>query len=384
MTLENFSDLKLGILGGGQLGKMLCLEACKWDIQTYVLDPSEDCPSSLVCKQFKKGDFRSFDDVCAFAANLDILTVEIEHVSIEALEHLKSEGLNIKPDPGILKIIQDKKLQKDFYRSKGLPTGNYLEFNSEADIKHSIQSGELTPPFVQKLMRMGYDGRGVRVVLNPEDARDILQGPSIIEEYVEIEKEISVIAVSDRTGDIRCFPPAEMKFNSKANLVEYLISPVDLPGEILNKAEKLAIDTVKAFGLCGILAVEMFLDKDNNLFINESAPRPHNSGHHTIESCTTSQYEQYLRCLFDLPLGSTRLLSPSVMINLLGEPGYEGRPLYKGLEQCFSFDGAKIHIYGKSTTKPYRKMGHVTVLDSTVEGALRKAGVIRKNLKVMT
>lgn len=382
--MKNLSDIKLGILGGGQLGKMLCLEASNWHVYTSVLDPSENCPSSTVCTSFTKGDFNSFDNVYRFAKGVDILTIEIEHVNVEAMEKLEEEGLISRPGAGILRTIKDKAEQKKFYRSRGLPTSDFSIFEDQSELRSAIQSGEVAIPFVQKSRRMGYDGKGVKIVKSSDDVGSLLEGPCIAEDYVDVKKELSVIAVRNKQGEVKCYPSVEMVFNTEVNLVDYLVSPSELTPEQTEEAEDLAVQTINAFGLCGILAVEMFLDNNDNILINEVAPRPHNSGHHTIESCITSQYEQYLRSLLDLPLADPGLIMPSVMVNILGEPGYEGEAVYQGLRECLSIPGAKIHIYGKNITRPYRKMGHITIIDKDKNIALKKADQIKKILKVIS
>jgi len=385
MTEKNrLLKLRLGILGGGQLGKMLCQAASKWDIETVVLDPLEDCPTSSLCTNSIQGNFRDFDDVAGIAGKADIVTIEIEHVSTEGLKYLKEQGIETRPSAEILEKIKDKGLQKQFYRDNNLPTSNFIICQSGNEIKELVVKGDLKLPFVQKLCRDGYDGRGVLVVRNKEQLEDLLEGESVVEKLVEIKKELSVIVAQNGLNEIRCFKPVEMVFNYEANLVDYLISPADIDQDTSDRAEELAVDIIKKFGLYGILAVEMFLDKNNNLLINEVAPRPHNSGHQTIESCNTSQYEQHLRALFDLPLGNPEIKSPSVMLNILGEPGYEGEAVYQGLEDCMKIDGVNVHIYGKKITKPFRKMGHITIVDSNIDIALEKARVIKENLKVIT
>lgn len=382
--MKNLSDTKLGILGGGQLGKMLCIEASNWHVNTSVLDPSAHCPSSTVCSSFTLGNFNSYDDVYNFGKNLDVLTIEIEHVDTHALVTLEEGGLTVRPGADILRIIKDKGEQKRFYSSMGLPTSRFSVFDNKDELTARINDGKIELPFVQKSRQMGYDGKGVKIVTSNSDLESLLPGPCIVEDLVDLQKEISVIAVRNSEGEVKCFPSVEMVFNPDANLVEYLISPSDIAPRLSRRAEELAVETINSFGLCGILAVEMFLDNDDNILINEVAPRPHNSGHHTIESCITSQYEQYLRSLLDLPLAEPELIMPSVMVNILGEPGYEGEAKYDGLRECLSVTGAKIHIYGKKITRPYRKMGHVTIIDRDIKNALKKADIIKNKLRVVS
>ncbi len=381
---NNILCSKLGILGGGQLGKMLCQAAGKWNLKTIVLDPSEECPAFSVCTRHIVGDFRNYEDVAQLGELADIVTIEIEHVNVEALRYLEGRGIETRPSSGILEIIKDKGLQKKFYIDNGLPTSSYIICAGKDEILNLINENKIKIPFVQKLCRDGYDGRGVSIITDEDQLENLLEGESIVEDLVDIKKELAVIVAQNRLGEVRCFKPVEMVFNYEANLVDYLISPADIDMNISDRAEELAVDTVKKFGLYGILAVEMFLDKNNKLLINEVAPRPHNSGHQTIESCLTSQYEQHLRALFNLPLGNPAIKTPSVMLNILGEPGYEGDAVYRGLEECMSIDGVNIHIYGKKITKPFRKMGHITILDSNINKALEKADIIREKFKVLS
>ncbi len=376
------SEFKLGIIAGGQLGKMLVLAASNWDIKTYIMDKDQDCPASTCATSFKKGDPLDFNDVYEFGNSVDMLTFEIENVNIPALKKLKQEGKRIIPDPEILEIIQDKGLQKQFYLDHNIPSSAFRFFNTNKEIESAIQSKTLNFPFVQKLRTGGYDGKGVAVFKNKNELRDLLEGPSIVEELVNIEKEISIIAARNENGEVRCFPLVEMEFNQQANLVEKLICPASVSKEISTKAVELATRIISQFNFCGILAIEMFVDTAQCIFINEIAPRPHNSGHHTIESTITSQFEQQMRAIFNFPLGSTSLKMPAVMINLLGEQDHFGPVKYEGITECMKIEGVKIHLYGKKKTKPFRKMGHITVLSSSIEDAKEKAEIIKQKLKV--
>ncbi len=381
---KNLSDIKLGILGGGQLGKMLCLAAGNWNLNTTVLDPSQDCPASTVCTEFIKGNFREYDPVNALGKKIDTVTIEIEHVNVEALRSLKEQGTDVRPSPEIISVIKDKGLQKTFYHKNDLPTADFSIYESKAQVMEKIHKGEIRLPFVQKLCRDGYDGRGVLVVSSENKLKDLMDHSCIIEDLVHIDKELSVIVARNKLEEVKCFDPVEMIFDQEANLVDYLVSPADISGDLSQKAQDLAERTVKAFDLYGILSVEMFLTREGEILINEVAPRPHNSGHHSIESCITSQYEQHLRSLLDLPLGSTDIKSPSVMLNVLGSRGHEGPVIYEGLNDCLKVEGASFHLYGKTVTKPFRKMGHVTILDTNTESAIDKARYIKRNLKVTT
>ncbi|MCB0805216.1 MAG: 5-(carboxyamino)imidazole ribonucleotide synthase [Bacteroidales bacterium] len=382
--MENLviSDFKLGIIAGGQLGKMLVLAAANWDVKTLVLDREDHCPASDVCTRFVKGDPHSFEDVYNFGKQVDMLTFEIESVNIEAVKKLKAEGIRIHPDPGALEIIQDKGMQKHFYQKNRIPTARFQIFESEDSIKEAIGDGTISFPFVQKLRTGGYDGRGVAVIKSPADMHLLLKGASVIEEKIQIAKEISVIAARNQRGEVRCFPVVEMVFNEEANLVEKLICPSSIDSEKQQEAITLATQVIEAFELQGLLAVEMFLDKEEKIWVNESAPRTHNSGHHTIESVITSQFEQQLRAIFNFSLGSTHLKLPAVMINLLGEPGYEGDVKYEGLTECMAIEGVKFHLYGKKISKPYRKMGHATILGTTIERAIERADIVKNQLKI--
>jgi 5-(carboxyamino)imidazole ribonucleotide synthase len=376
------SEFKLGIIAGGQLGKMLVLAASNWDIKTFILDSDEHCPASACCSSFVKGDQLKYDDVIRFGNQVDMITFEIENVNIEALKRLKTEGKRIFPDPDTLEIIQDKGLQKGFYKTHDIPSPQFRLFENKNEILKAIDTGIISFPFVQKLRKGGYDGKGVAVIRDRNDIKNILPGYSVIEKLIEIQKEISIIAARNKRGEIKCFPVLEMEFNKGANLVEKLICPSSLNDEIIARANEIAIQLISAFEMCGILAVEMFVDNENNVWVNEVAPRPHNSGHHTIESSITSQFEQLLRAIFNFPLGSTQIKMPSVMINLLGEPDYEGSVRYEGLTECLSIEGVKVHLYGKKKTMPYRKMGHVTILSATMEEAKKKAMIVKEKLKV--
>ena len=376
------SNLKLGIIAGGQLGKMLIQEASKWDIITYVLDNDENCPAGSIASKFIKGSNLDFESVYQFGKMLDILTFEIESVNIDALKKLKSEGHRIVPDPDILELIQDKGLQKDFYKSNGIPTSRFKIFDSSSALLNGIKNGEISFPFVQKLRKGGYDGRGVAVIRDEAELTNLLEGASIVEEKIDIAKEISVIVARNLKGEVKCYPVVEMLFDPKANLVDKLICPSSITVEQSEKAISIAGEIIELLNMQGLLAVEFFIDSKGDVIVNEMAPRPHNSGHHTIESIITSQFEQHLRAILNLPLGSTKLKLPSVMINILGAEGHEGPLMYEGLTESMAIDGVKIHLYGKKITKPYRKMGHVTVMSSSLECALKKAEKVKQLIKV--
>lgn len=382
MIQKSSSNFKLGIMSGGQLGKMLTQVASVFDIQVYVLDKSNKAPAAKICHSFFQGDQTKFEDVYNFGKKVDLLTFEIEHINIEALRLLKSEGLKIYPDPETLNTIKDKGLQKEFYLKNNIPTSYFKLFESKSEVLESLNKEEIKYPFVQKLRTDGYDGKGVSIIRDKNNINLLLDGSCVIEEMVDIEKELSVIVAKNISGETKCFPLVEMEFNDEANLVEKLICPSDVSNKIKEKCESIAIKIAESLDLVGVLAVELFLDKNGNILVNESAPRTHNSGHHTIEANITSQYEQQLRAIFDWPLGDTSILSPSVMLNILGEPGFTGNVKYDGLNNILKIPGVKPHIYGKKNTYPLRKMGHITILGKTIEEANNKANLVKNTLKV--
>ena len=375
---------KIGILGGGQLGKMLCLAAANWDIKTYVLDASPDYPAGQVCTEFTTGDFNDYDDVLSFGQDKDIVTIEIEHVNTDALHQLVQMGKQVHPAPRALEIIRDKGLQKEFYREQGIPTARFELFASAALLKEAVDNGRWTCPLVQKTRTAGYDGKGVAILRTPDDLGvKLLSGPCLVEELVPVRTEIAVIVARNARDEVAVFPPVEMDFHPEANLVEFLLCPARISPLLTAEAEALAERVIRAFDICGLLAVEMFLTMDGQLLVNEVAPRPHNSGHHTIDSAQTSQYQQHLRAICDLPLGSTSQLRPAVMLNLLGEPGQRGPVRYEGIDACLALEGVFLHLYGKANTVPFRKMGHATITAETVAEALQKAAFVKKTLKVV-
>ncbi|MGC8824081.1 MAG: 5-(carboxyamino)imidazole ribonucleotide synthase [Bacteroidales bacterium] len=384
MEKLNSGNLKLGIIAGGQLAKMLIQEASKWDIATYVLDTEEDCPAGQIATRFIRGSRFDYDAVYNFGKQVDILTYEIESINVEALHRLQSEGLLLLPDPAILELIQDKGKQKDFYWQHGFPTSPYQHFASKTEIIAAINEGRVGFPFVQKQCKGGYDGRGVVAVDSKADLTKLLDAPCIIEDKVDIAQEISVIVARSTNGETKCFPVVEMEFDPRANLVDKLLCPARIPDTIAVEAQNIAIKLITSLNMVGLLAIEFFLDRNHKLYINESAPRPHNSGHHTIESNLTSQYEQHLRAILNLPLGSTQMLKPAVMVNLLGQPDVQGPVQYVGLYDAMAIEGVKIHLYGKKQTRGYRKMGHVTVVAETLEEAINRAEKVKNLLKVTT
>jgi len=381
--LKPFTTQRIGILGGGQLGKMLCQAGSRWGLNLSILDTDPHFPAGQVCPQFTTGSFRDEADVLRFGKDMDVLTIEIEHVSVAALEQLQDQGVRVYPAPEVLRTIQDKGLQKLFYRDHQIPTSAFTLYDRSAEIRDAIRSGQLSIPFVQKSRTAGYDGRGVAIIRQVEDLDKLLEGPSLTEDLVPMQKEIAVVVARDIHGQCKAFPSVEMEFHEEANLVEFLACPADLTDRQEKEAEQLAIRVAEAFGTVGLLAVELFLTQEGTFLINEVAPRPHNSGHHTIECCETSQYEQHLRAITGMPLGSTQLIRPGVMLNLLGEEGFSGPALYRGWEDCMAIPGVHVHVYGKAETRPFRKMGHVTVVADTLEEARHRARIVRETLNVI-
>ena len=376
---------KLGILGGGQLGKMLCQAASCWELPIYALDASIEFPAGPYCKGFQEGSFKNYDDVLGFGRQMDVVTIEIEHVNTEALRKLQAEGKTVHPNPDALDIIKDKGLQKQFYQKHNIPTSPFQLFADKDAVLKALKTGELSIPFVQKSRTAGYDGKGVAVITKEADLTEkLLDGACMIEDLVEMEKEIAVVVARNEKGEIATFDPVEMEFNPIANLVEFLICPSTITSAQAATCTNLAKQVIEAFDICGLLAVELFLDKKGNILVNEVAPRPHNSGHHTIDSAITSQYEQHLRGILNLPLGSTKMTSPSVMVNLLGAADYTGEAHYEGLSECMAIAGVKIHLYGKKMTKPFRKMGHATIIADTIAEAKEKAKQVQQTLIIKT
>lgn len=379
MTKVTGDTFRLGILGGGQLGRMFIQEAANFDVQVHILDESSNGPAGQLATSFTKGDITNYEDVFNFGKSLDLLTVEIENVNIKALFDLEKIGLKVFPQPHVLSTIKDKGTQKEFYRKHNLPTSEFQFLDENTPISEL----EKRIPFVQKLRTGGYDGRGVQLIKNSDDLLNAFTEPSIAEDLIDFEKELSVIVARNERGETAVFPTVECEFND-ANLVEYLFSPADVSEEIEKKAERLAIDVINAFEMVGILAVEMFLTKDGDILVNEVAPRPHNSGHHTIECNITSQFEQHLRSIVNWPLGSTEIEKQGVMLNVLGASGCVGNTIYAGLDELIKIPGVYPHLYGKSTTKPNRKMGHITIAANTMEEAKEKAERVKHIMRVIS
>lgn len=371
------SSFKLGILGGGQLGKMLLQPASRLDIHVSVLDPSPEAPCARLAPEFVVGDLMDYDTVLAFGRRVDVITIEIEAVNVQALAQLEKEGVQVHPSAGLLPTIQSKIEQKRFYLDHGIATAGAVFFQSPAELRAS----SMKFPCVYKSATGGYDGRGVQVLREAAQLASLPPGPGLIEDMVQDMTEISVIVARTPGGECSTFPAVAMDFHPEANLVEFLYSPAQLPPGVEEGAAKLARQVAEALGLVGVLAVEMFVTRSGEILVNESAPRPHNSGHHSIEAAWTSQYEQHLRAILDLPLGSPALRCAAVMVNILGEPDANGPVRYVGLEEVMALEGVYVHIYGKREVKPFRKMGHVTILAAGLKEAREKAIFVKNHLK---
>src|SRR5690606_8931060 len=379
MAKEFYSDLRLGILGGGQLGRMLIQEAINFNVSVSVLDPDANAPCRKLCDYFEVGALDDFDTVYKFGKRVDLLTIEIEKVNVDALEKLEEEGVIVYPQARIIRLNQDKGLQKEYFKQNDIPTAPYQLISYLEDLKQTKES----LPYIQKLRKDGYDGRGVMKITSESDMDNAFEAPSLIEKWIDFEMEIGVIVARNENEEVKVFPCVEMEFNPQMNLVEYLIAPSLLPHDIQQKAELLAIKIAEDLKIVGLLAVEMFLTKDGELLVNELAPRPHNSGHQSIEGNITSQFGQHLRAIFNLPLGDTASKTNAVMISLLGEPDFQGLARYVGLEKVLEMSGVYVHLYGKKYTKPFRKMGHVTIINDDREKAIENARLVQKILKVI-
>lgn len=378
------TDFTLGILGGGQLGKMLLTETLKYDIRTIVLDPSAEAPARFGCHTFFQGDLMDYDTVYQFGKQADLVTFEIENVNVDALERLESEGIKVYPTPKSLRIIQDKGAQKAFYKAHGIPTAPFEPFPSPALLATAVAEGRWTYPFVWKSTRFGYDGNGVKIVRNAQDLHTLPEGPCIAELCADIDKELAVIVARSPKGEVATYPVVEMEFHPEANQVEYVLCPARIAESISNQARKIALQVAEAFGSIGLLAVELFLTKEGEIWVNEVAPRPHNSGHYSIEASYTSQFEQHLRAILNLPLGSTESKVAGVMVNLVGAEGYAGDVIYEHIEDVLSLQGVTPHIYGKRQTRPFRKMGHITITHPNIEQARSLAQKVKETIKVIS
>ena len=373
-----FTEKKtIGILGGGQLGKMVLDVSNNWGLDVFVLDPNKDCPSSKLCKKFFEGDLMDYDIVVEFGKLCDIITIEIENVNVEALKYLESVNKKVYPQANVIDIIQDKSNQKKFYQNNGIPTSSFQILNGIDDIKNKITKGEISFPFIWKASKMGYDGYGVKKIIDNKSLEEISDCHCIIEELIDIKKELSVMVGSRESGERAVYPAVEMEFNKKSNQVEYILSPARIDDSIKYLAEDLAYKVAEKFKIIGIIAVEMFLTNENELLVNEVAPRPHNSYHFSIEGSYTSQFEQFLRAILDLPLGSTKILENSVMVNLVGDSDSKGKVVYKNFDQIIGIEGVNPHIYGKFESRPNRKMGHVTIINKDLNIAKKIANEVK-------
>lgn len=378
------SDFKLGILGGGQLGKMLLFETRKFDIQTYVLDPSDEAPSKIACNQFFKGDLMDFETVYNFGKKVDVLTFEIELVNLEALVKLENEGLKVFPSPKTLKLIQNKGIQKDFYTEHAIPTAKYKRFNNLKSLIVDILDSKTTLPFVWKCTEFGYDGNGVKVIRQLSDLDNLANVECIAEEMVPFKNELAVIVCRNPSGEIKTYPVVEMEFHPEANQVEYVICPARIDAKVAEKARAIALHVSEKFNHVGLLAVEMFQTEEDEILVNEVAPRPHNSGHYSIEASYTSQFENHLRAILDLPLGNTESKVAGIMVNLVGSEGYVGDVVYENIEKIVGWNGVTPHIYGKKQTRPFRKMGHVTIVNQDIKEARRIAEEVKNTIRVIS
>nr|WP_295930225.1 5-(carboxyamino)imidazole ribonucleotide synthase [uncultured Dyadobacter sp.] len=371
---------RIGILGGGQLGLMLLQAAVDWNLDIHVLDPDAEAPCRQIAPHFTQGSLQDYDTVYNFGKNLDVITIEIEKVNVEALEALQKEGKKVYPQPSVIRQIQDKRIQKQFYSDRQLPTA---EFILTEDREDTARYADFLPAF-HKLGKDGYDGRGVQRLASAADLDKAFDKPGLLEKAVPFQKELAVIVARNAKGEVETFPTVEMVFHPEHNLVEYLFAPAQITETVNEKAQAIARQTAEAFEIVGLLAVELFLTPDGEVLINEVAPRPHNSGHHTIRANATSQYEQHWRAILNLPLGSTHAYGPSAMVNLLGEDGYEGPAVYEGMEKLLATPQVFPFLYWKAITKPFRKMGHITIMDSDIDSLKEKVDFVKKNIKVIS
>ena len=378
------SNFTLGILGGGQLGKMLLHVTSKLSIKTNILDPSPNSPCKNICNEFQTGNLMDFNSVYKFGKKCDLVTYEIEHVNIEALEKLESDGIKVFPSSKTLKIIQDKNLQKKFFIKNEIPTAKFWHFKSIKDYNNSNVKNDIKFPCVWKKTKFGYDGFGVEIINSYNDLKKLPESEFIIEELIPFKKELATTIARNKSGQIEIFPIVEMMFNKNSNQVEYVVCPAQINDDIKAKAKEIALNVSKSFKQIGLLAVEMFLTNDNKILVNEVAPKPHNSAHYSIEACTNSQFEQHIKSILDLPLGCSKSNIYAIMVNLVGEKGFSGPVVYNGIEEAMQYDNVSVHLYGKSETKPNRKMGHATILDTSLKNGLSRAKSIKKIIKIKT
>jgi 5-(carboxyamino)imidazole ribonucleotide synthase len=384
MTNYFSSGFKLGILGGGQLGKMMLYTTRKFDISTHVMDSSDEAPCKIACDLFVKGDLMNYDHVYNFGTQVDLLTFEIENVNVDALEALEKQGKKVYPSSKTLRTIQNKATQKLFYRDHQIPTADFTRFAYLSEIEDAVANGGLHFPFVWKSAQFGYDGNGVKVVRQLSDLNELPKGECIAEDLIPFKNELAVIVARNETGDVKTYPVVEMEFHPEANQVEYVICPARIDDSVANKAREVALKVSKAFNHIGLLAVEMFQTEDDEILVNEVAPRPHNSGHQTIEASYTSQFEQHIRAILNLPLGQTESKVGGIMVNLVGAEGYTGEVVYENIEAIMKLNGVTPHIYGKKHTRPFRKMGHVTIVNEDLNEARQIAQMVKNTIKVIS
>ncbi|MGJ8736838.1 5-(carboxyamino)imidazole ribonucleotide synthase [Zobellia laminariae] len=378
------SQFKLGILGGGQLGKMLLYETRKFDIHTVVMDSSPEAPSKIACNEFILGDLMDFDAVYNLGKQVDVLTIEIENVNVDALEKLEDEGLKVFPQTKALRIIQNKAKQKLFYVDNNIPTADFQRFSYKSEIIDSISNGALDFPFIWKAAQFGYDGQGVKVVRKIEDLNELPAGECIAEKMIDFKNELAVIVTRSVSGEVRTYPVVEMEFHPEANQVEYVICPARISDVVAQKAQEIALKVSEKIQHVGLLAVELFQTKDDQIIVNEVAPRPHNSGHYSIEASYTNQFEQHLRAILDLPLGDTKSKVAGIMVNLVGAEGHIGEVVYENMSKILGMEGVTPHIYGKKQTRPFRKMGHVTIVNESISEARKIAQQVKETIKVIS
>ena len=380
--MKGIQEIKIGVIGGGQLGKMILSEANRMNLKTLVLDSNKNSPCKNLCNNFYIGKLDNYNDILKFGKRCDIITFEIEHINIDALLKLENIGKKVYPKPDTLSIVQDKSKQKKFYNENNLPTSKYSYYKNLNDLFLNIKNGIIQFPSVWKKTKLGYDGFGVKVLRSEKDTLDLPDCEMIIEEFVPFKKELAVIVARNFNGEIKTYETVEMEFNSFSNQVEYVISPSKISEELNKKAINIAIEATKKLDVIGLLAVEMFLTDEDNIVINEVAPRPHNSGHFTIEACPTSQFEQHLRSILNLDLGNTNHDGCAIMLNLVGGEGFEGNVRYENLNEIFSEENTHLHIYGKEKTRPNRKMGHITIICDKFDDAYKKAKSLKEKIKV--
>ena len=376
------SSFKLGIVGGGQLGKMLLYETRKWDIRTKVMDASQAAPSRLACDEFVLGDLLDFETVYRFGKDCDVVTIEIENINTDALERLENEGVTVYPPTKALRIIQNKATQKLFYTDNQIPTAPFTRFAYTSEIKDSLANGGVQLPFVWKSAQFGYDGQGVKIVRKAEDLDALPNVECIAETLIPFKNELAVIVARSANGSIKTYPVVEMEFHPEANQVEYVICPARIDQEVAKKARETALKVSENIKQVGLLAVEMFQTEDDSILVNEVAPRPHNSGHYSIEASYTNQFEQHIRAILGLPLGNTDSKVAGVMVNLVGAEGHTGGVVYENMEQILELEGVTPHIYGKKQTRPFRKMGHVTIVDPDMAKARHLAQQVKETISV--